>query len=182
MSAGRRQPPAEHRFRKGTSGNPKGRPRKARSQGSAFDIILDRTLTVMQDGCPRELTIEEALEQQTYQQAISGSRTARREVLKMIVTREQELAARPPVRRQAAQVLMEHGDPDNADQALLILGIAQLDPKWNESDRRLLLEPWAVQAALSRRRKGVMRPADVDDIRRSTSTPEVLRGLEAGTG
>jgi hypothetical protein len=46
-------------------------------------------------------------------------------------------------------------DPDNADAALLLLGIAALNPARADigADRdQLLLEPWAVQVALRRRR------------------------------
>ena len=45
-TGGRGLPPAETRFRKGQSGNPKGRPRKTHTAkaASAFDIIIDRTL------------------------------------------------------------------------------------------------------------------------------------------
>ena len=87
------RPPVESRFRKGQSGNPKGRPKKAKPQAaSAFDIVIDRTLTVTQGGMPREVTVEEALQHRTYQDAIAGSRSARREVLKMIAKREQYLA------------------------------------------------------------------------------------------
>ena len=98
------RPPVESRFRKGQSGNPKGRPKKAKPRAaSAFDIVIDRTLTVTQGGMPRAVTVEEALQHRTYQEAIAGSRPARREVLKMIAKREQYLAARhgttarPPV-------------------------------------------------------------------------------------
>ena len=88
------RPPVESRFRKGQSGNPKGRPKKVKPRAaSAFDIVIDRTLTVTQDGIPREVTVEEALQHRTYQEAIAGSRSARREILKMIAKRELHLAA-----------------------------------------------------------------------------------------
>ena len=48
-------------------------------------------------------------------------------------------------------------DPDNADAALLLLGIAARNPARADigADRaQLLLEPWAAQAALRRRRGG----------------------------
>ncbi len=103
---GPRQPPAGSRFQKGRSGNPKGRPRsQPRPAASAFDIVMDRTLTVTQGGQARELTLEEALAHKTYQAAIAGNRAARRDVLKMIAKREKWLAEKAPkhtsiVRRQ----------------------------------------------------------------------------------
>jgi hypothetical protein len=88
-------PPAASRFRKGQSGNPKGRPKaEPRPSPSAFDIVTDRRLTVTQNGRQRELTVEEALQYRTYQDAVAGSRLAQRQVLKMIAKREQWLAAR----------------------------------------------------------------------------------------
>ena len=59
------------RFRSGESGNLKGRPRKPAAQKSAFDLVIDRTLTVIQNGVERELTIDEALQQKTYQEVLS---------------------------------------------------------------------------------------------------------------
>ena len=87
---GPKSPPISSRFQKGQSGNPKGRPRKAKLEktGSAFDLVIDKTLTVTQGGVPREVTVDEALQHRTYQDAIAGNRSARREVLKMIAKRE----------------------------------------------------------------------------------------------
>lgn len=173
MSAGR--------FQKGQSGNPKGRPRKLRPDPttSAFDIIIDKTLTLSRDGKVREVTIEEALQHKTYQEAIAGSRMARRQILRMIAKREQAIAARQPVQRAPVTVKIERTDPDNADDALLLLGIATEVPGEGSSGRRLLLEPWAVQAALSRRSSLSLKSSDVTDIRRSTRDPDCVRGLVA---
>lgn len=83
---------ASTRFAKGQSGNPKGRPKKRRPDVSAFDIIFDKTLTVTQNGTERELTVDEALQLQTYQAALKDSRMSARAVLKMIEKRERWLA------------------------------------------------------------------------------------------
>ena len=82
------------RFEKGRTGNPNGRPRKVRpAEASAFQILVDRTLTVTQNGVPREMTVDEALQQRTLEAAIAGSRMAERTILKMITKREKARAA-----------------------------------------------------------------------------------------
>jgi hypothetical protein len=172
------RPPAASRFRKGESGNPKGRP-KARppASPSAFDIVIDRTLTVTQNGTARELTIEEALQHRTYQDALAGSRAARREVLKMIEKREKSLAPNASKHR-SIELLTEPTDPDNANEALLLLGIAERDTRWGGRDdryERLLLQPWAVQAALSRPGRRRLSARDIAEIERCTRDPETLR-------
>ena len=97
-TSGNRQPPAATRFRKGQSGNPQGRPRKKiEVRTSAFDIVIDRTLTIMQGGVPRDVTIDETLQHKTYQDAIAGNRAARREVLKMIAEREKAISRKRPL-------------------------------------------------------------------------------------
>jgi hypothetical protein len=150
---------AAGRFRPGQSGNPGGRPKHADSKpASAFDIMIGRMLSVSQSGVRRALSVDEALQLKTYQEAIKGSRPARRAILKMIARREQAIAARAP---KAARVerRIEPTDPRNADAVLLMLGIARPDERWAHlaSDRgderppRLVLEPWAVEAAEARR-------------------------------
>jgi hypothetical protein len=176
MSKG--SPPAEHRFRKGQSGNPKGRPKaEKKPTASAFDIVFDKTLTVTRNGVAREVTIDEALQHSTYQDAVAGNRAARREVMKMIARREQYLAARHGTQAARYEFRREI-DPENADAALLILGIATRDLSMqapgHEGDLRL--ERWAVQAALSRRRGGE-RLSDKEraEIRRCTRDADRLR-------
>ena len=180
VGPGRR--PKSTGFRKGVSGNPAGRPRKERpaDSTSAFDVVIDKTLTIEQDGKSREVTVEEALWHKTYQNAIDGDRSAQREVLKMIVKRDKYLAPheRKP-RASGGSFVFEPSDPTNADEALLILGIATRNPdrqQFKSKGEWLLLEPWAVQAALSRRRGGSkLTEEEIKEIQRCTRDAATLR-------
>ncbi|WP_416193080.1 DUF5681 domain-containing protein [Nitrobacter sp. TKz-YC01] len=171
-------------FPKGRSGNLKGRPTSSRSKASAFEVLVEKTLTVDGQGGIREITVEEALQQRTYQDALAGKRMAIREVVKWIIKREAWLEKNAP--RPSRQVIWrdtEH-DPDNADAALLLLGITTRNPDRAEICGRaqLLLEPWAVQAALRRRRGGQrLTDKECDEIRRCTRDPKSLR-WPRGTG
>jgi hypothetical protein len=101
-----------------------------------------------------------------------------REVLKWIIKREAWLAKHGPRASQPAITSYISPDPDNADAALLLLGIAAPNPARAEygNDRaQLLLEPWAVEAAFSRRRGGQrLTDKERDDIRRCTRDPDNL--------
>jgi hypothetical protein len=107
-------------FPKGRSGNLKGRPRSFRGPtGSAFEVLVEKTLTVPDRGGTREITLEEALEQQTYQDALARKRMAMREVMKWIIEREAWLAKHE---RKAPEPmpLRISPDPDNADAAVAL--------------------------------------------------------------
>lgn len=166
-------------FRKGASGNPNGRPRgrkgrvKAAAPVSAFDILFEAT-TVTQDGTAEARPFEEVLQLRTYQDALAGNKMARREVIRMILAREQALAKTrtkkvfPSVERK-----IEGPDPRNADQVMLLLGIATFNPdrpEDYEGHPHILLQTWATQMALSRRRGGKpLIDQDRAEIIRSTS-------------
>ena len=154
--------PVGTRFKKGRSGNPKGRPKQKKSTSanatSAFDIVMDKTLTITNGGVVREVTVEEALQHQTYQQAVAGSRMAQRQILKMIEKREKSLAARRPASKSRFAIHFET-DPDNAEEAMAILGAVYRDTRYDDDEEmraqnRWHLEPWVVKAALGRRRGG----------------------------
>ena len=57
---------------------------------------MDKTLTVAHHGGTREITMEEALQQRTYRDALAGKRMAAREVVKWIMKREAWLAEHEP--------------------------------------------------------------------------------------
>ena len=174
-------PPKSTRFPKGVSGNPAGRPRKERpaDSTSAFGVVVDKKLTIDQNGKSREVTIEEALWHKTYQNAIAGNRSAQREVLKMVRERDAYLAARNE-KKQERQVDVEykyHGEW-GSDEAMLLLEMATLEPACEEFSAacaQLLLEPWAVQAALNRRPGGSkLTEREIDEIQRCTRDAATL--------
>jgi hypothetical protein len=167
-------------FRKGRSGNPGGRPTvSGPSKASAFEVVLAKTLTITDHGVTREITMEEALQQRTYRNAVEGERMAMREIAKWIVKNEAWHAKHAP--KASPRKIPRHisPDPDNADAALMLLGIAAANPQRADigADRaQLLLEPWAVQAALRRRRGGQrLTDKERDEIRRCTRDPDNLR-------
>ncbi|UUR08135.1 DUF5681 domain-containing protein [Sphingomonas glaciei] len=164
------------RFAKGQSGNPAGRPRKRRPHVSAFDIIFDKTLTVTQNGLERELTVEEALQIQTYQAALKGSRMAIRAVLKMIEKRELALAKQAPAPTNHIKPLSIIYDSDSANEAMRLLGVTMVDE--SESgywENRPKLATWATQAAVSRPGRRTLDEKTLADARRSTLNPDCVK-------
>ncbi|MEA1619957.1 DUF5681 domain-containing protein [Erythrobacter sp. T5W1-R] len=160
------------RFKPGQSGNPKGRPPKARRPNvSALEIVLDKRLTANVGGKERNLTVEEVLQQQTLKDALAGKRLAIRKVLKMIERREAALARKVGVRRVPMMVEQYHC-ADNANEAMRIMGIAAPDP---EFPSRWKVSTWATPAALSRPGRRTFTDKDVKDIKFFTSDLGTLR-------
>ncbi len=160
------------RFQPGKSGNPKGRPRKPRRPNvSAFEIILDKTLVITQNGKSREATVEEALQQQALKDALAGKRMAIRKVVKMIEKREVELAKKNAGPRHKIEI-KHHHDSDNANEALRILGIAEPESKF---PTRWKVHAWPTQAALSRPGRKKFDRREVDSIKFFTFDPDTLK-------
>ena len=165
------------RFVKGQSGNPSGRPKARRPHISAFDIIFDKTLTATQNGVARELTVDEALQLQTYQAALKGNKMAVRTVLKMITAREVALAKLIPPPRSKPFIWKWESDPRNADDAMLLLGITVLDPKWQDECRygkRMKMATWATQAGISRPGRARLDDREIENIKRNALAPHEL--------
>jgi hypothetical protein len=114
--SGSRKTPNPGWFSKGRCGNPGGRPKASPApQPSAFEVLVERTLTVTDRAGTREITVEEALQQQTYQRALNGDRMATREVMKWIMKRDAWLAKNAPKASPPAITCHISPDPDNAD-------------------------------------------------------------------
>lgn len=155
--------PRDTRFRKGRSGNPKGRPPKSSTQDPFHNVIYAQKQTVVHNGVEREVSAEEALQIKTLQQAFSGNKQAATEVFKWIEKRAiQRAKDRSPQITEPEFVLIRERDSDHAFDAMCLLGIATHRPgherfrsaAWNEGKvldgNRIKLQAWAVSAAFER--------------------------------
>jgi hypothetical protein len=160
------------RFQPGQSGNPGGRPKQRRPNVSAFEIVLDKRMTATLGGKERELTVEEALQQQTLRDALAGKRMAIRKVLKMIEKREAALARKNPEPKGSIKREV-HYSADNANSAMQILGIAS--PASDTDSARWKVHAWAVQAALSRPGTRKLLERNASNVKLFTFDSETLR-------
>ena len=67
-------PPPQHRFKKGTSGNPRGRPRKQEDLWTHLTRVLDRKVKLQ--GRNEQMPIREALIRRLRELALAGDRRA----------------------------------------------------------------------------------------------------------
>ena len=135
-------------------------------------FVADKTLKVTQGGVERELTVDEGLQLQTYQAALKGSKMAVRAVLKMIEKREKAIAKRSPAAVAPIRIENEH-DSDNANEAMLILDIAQYAGP--DDNRRMRVSTWAAQAGLSRPGRPPLSEKEVGNVKFFTLEPDKLK-------
>jgi Family of unknown function (DUF5681) len=164
-------------FPKGRSGNRKGRPAaRRRSKQDPVLEILSEPITVNGPDGPRDMSQEDVVEWTTFQAALAGKAMATRDMIKWLMEDRAWLAEHAPKPAQRPIEIVAAQHPDNADEALQLLGIAA---PYSESMGLtcipLLLEPWSVQVALGRRRGGNRLTNMRADLRRLTRDPDSLR-------
>ena len=89
---GYKSPPVEHQFKKGKSGNPKGRPRKKTKQhsDSGLDLIaslyreLRKSVFVQENGKHREITKLDAFSAQLVAQSVNGKPSQQKMLLSLL--------------------------------------------------------------------------------------------------
>ena len=78
---GYQRPPVKNQFRKGQSGNPRGRPKGQRNLGPVLAEVLRHTVTVKQEGKAQRMSKGEALIQMLLTKAYKGDSRAIKAVL-----------------------------------------------------------------------------------------------------
>jgi Family of unknown function (DUF5681) len=84
------KPPKRTQFRKGHSGNPKGRPRGSRNASTLLDEALKERVTVSENGRHRKVTKLEAILKQLVNKAAQGDHRATRLLLAHQIPRIEE--------------------------------------------------------------------------------------------
>jgi hypothetical protein len=90
---GYKNPPVEHQFKKGKSGNPSGRPRKKKQSSSdpGLDLIasvhreLGETIRVQENGQHKEITKLEAFSAQLVAQSVNGKPSQQKMLLGLLM-------------------------------------------------------------------------------------------------
>lgn len=139
------KPPSASRFRKGQSGNLKGRPRN-RTRDIPHDAILGQMVTIREDGRERRVTAAEAFLLQLTQKGLAGDSAAARSSLEAI---EKARAARGED-QQSIKVIIMKSVGSGADAILAKLDLARLKYPTDEKRVRWEISPWVVEAALAR--------------------------------
>ena len=95
---GYKNPPKEYQFKKGKSGNPKGRPRKQRQPSSdpGLDLIasvhreLGKTISVQENGHHKEVTKLDAFSAQLVAQSVNGKPSQQKMLLNLLTLHKHE--------------------------------------------------------------------------------------------
>lgn len=171
--AGYKEPPRASQFRKGQSGNPRGRP-KNRHREVPYDTVLGQMVTIREDGHERRVTAAEAFLLQLTQKGLAGDSAAARASLEAI---EKARASRVENISGPSKIIMSAVD-SGADAIIDKLGIARLKFPTDEARVRWELNPWIVEAALER----LVGPSLCEDEQRevwqSTRTPREVKWPE----
>lgn len=67
------KPPRAHRFKPGQSGNPKGRPKGAKSEATILLELLNRKIEIRQNGRIRKITILEGIFHKLAEDSLKGN-------------------------------------------------------------------------------------------------------------
>lgn len=170
---GYRKPPATTRFRKGQSGNPRGRPRN-RKREIPYDTVLGQMVTIREEGRERRVTAAEAFLLQLTQKGLAGDSAAARASLDAI---EAARASRSEVTSVASKIVISSVD-SGADAIIDILGIARLKYPTDEARVRWELNPWIVEAALKRLGNQKLSEAEQREVWHATRTPHKVKWPE----
>jgi len=116
------KPPARTRFKKGHSGNPKGRPKGTQNFATVLERTLSEQVVINENGQRRVITKLEAVTKQLVNKALSGDLGASRQLfmLVQIVQEQSQDAATPMVHL------------DDADQKVVMGMLKRFERSLNE--------------------------------------------------
>ena len=167
---GRRSPPATSRFRKGQSGNPRGRP-KGRHREVPYEAVLGQLVTVRETGTERRVTAAEAFLLHLAKRGLEGDGAAARAATRILdEVRDQRLVEEP----LHIIVTWQAAAPGSVNSAMRSLRMAKLFDAYRDS-AHVLLEPWIVQLALEWLGDRRLSPDEQRTVVNATRVPHRVR-------
>ncbi len=160
------KPPRASQFRKGQSGNPKGRPRGKRNAEVPYENVLGQMVTVREEGRVRRITAAEAFILQLTQKGLAGDSAAAHSSQAALETAR---AKNTDLQDQGISKIVLTGF--EIECVLRDLGIATKKYPMDEKRVRWEINPWAVETALARMGERQLTTAEQREVWSNTRTP-----------
>ncbi|MCV2890232.1 DUF5681 domain-containing protein [Ruegeria aquimaris] len=103
------KPPKASQFKKGYSGNPKGRPKEGKNVGTMLEDVFFRKIAITEHGKRREVPMLEAILRQLVNGAVKGELRSVDRVLKLLPMVQEARAAAMSEDADAAEMNSETG-------------------------------------------------------------------------